>query len=151
MPLSRQRLFSRARRSVPEARDFAVGTLTLWEIEERVDDLRLGVSELAANAVAHGVPAGRQFCVRLARDGDLVRLEVRDSGGGLPLVHPPSGDLCSGRGLWLARAVADGFGVIPHRVGKTVWLTFEVASAPPRSRAADTPGVAPVSADVPLA
>ncbi|MFE4172349.1 ATP-binding protein [Streptomyces sp. NPDC056909] len=69
--------------------------------------------------------------------GLLLRLEVRDSGGGRPEVRSPDADQCSGRGLRLAWELADDFGVTEHAVGKTVWLAFKIASAPAwlRSRA----------------
>ncbi|WP_308117334.1 ATP-binding protein [Streptomyces fuscigenes] len=142
MVLSRLRLFPRTRRSVPAARDFAVGTMSLWGIDDRLDDLRLGVSELAANAVLHGAPPGRHFCVRMSREGALIRVGVRDSGDGTPLAARPDGDACSGRGLWLASAVADDCGVVAHRVGKTVWLAFEVGNAEGAPVALPRPSVA---------
>ncbi|MFD8795553.1 signal transduction histidine kinase, partial [Streptomyces vinaceus] len=40
------------------------------------------MSELATNALLHGVPAGRGYLLRLLRLEHLVRAEVHDSGGG---------------------------------------------------------------------
>ncbi|MYZ07174.1 hypothetical protein GT028_07275 [Streptomyces sp. SID2999] len=65
MPLLRQRRFPRARRSVGAAREFAVETLLEWGCHDRQDDIRLCVSELATNAVLHGVPPGREFLLAL--------------------------------------------------------------------------------------
>lgn len=135
MPLSRQRRFPRDRTSVRSARDFTLGTLVAWGVMDRHDDIRLCVSELATNALLHGVPHGREFCVRLAMAGALVRLEVRDSGGGCPEVRSPDDDRCTGRGLWLVRETADDFGVTGHVVGKTVWSTFKTAAAPSQAPA----------------
>ncbi|WP_405664550.1 ATP-binding protein [Streptomyces sp. RK9] len=135
MPLSRQRRFPRARRSVPAARAFALETLVEWgaDLADRCDDVCLCVSELATNAVLHGVPPGREFCRTLAADGPLLRIEVRDSGGGHPRVMREGAEECGGRGLRLVAASVDDFGVTVHSPGKTVWLVFKaVAEVVPR-------------------
>ncbi len=135
VPLSRQRRFPRARRSVPAARAFALETLVEWgaDLADRYDDVCLCVSELATNAVLHGVPPGREFCLTLAADGPLLRIEVRDSGGGHPRVMREGAEECGGRGLRLVAALVDDFGVTVHSPGKTVWLVFKaVAEVVPR-------------------
>ena len=115
------------RASVSAAREFVLTTLVEWNLDDRQDDIRLCVSELASNALLHGVPPGREFCVRLLLDGHLLRLEVRDSGNGRPTVRQPDHERCTGRGLFLVRELADDFGVIEHVPGKTVWASFKVA------------------------
>ncbi|MGW7363261.1 ATP-binding protein [Streptomyces sp. NPDC054841] len=127
MSLSRQRRFPRSARSVGAARSFVIDVLTQREITDRHDDVRLCVSELATNALLHGVPRGREFCVALAVDGPVLRIDVRDSGDGRPVVQAPEIDAGSGRGLRLVAELADDFGVTDHVVGKSVWLDFEVA------------------------
>ncbi|MFD8525187.1 ATP-binding protein [Streptomyces capillispiralis] len=129
MPLSRQRRFPRARRSVPAARTFALETLAQWGYRDRQDDVRLCVSELATNALLHGVPPGREFSLVLVGDGPLVRIEVRDSGGGSPQVSEAEADDFGGRGLPLVMALADDFGVTPHHPGKTVWTVLKMDPA----------------------
>ncbi|MFI2508652.1 ATP-binding protein [Streptomyces sp. NPDC018972] len=129
MSLSRQRRFPRARRSVPAARAFALETLMEWGYRDRQDDVRLCVSELATNALLHGVPPGREFSLVLTGDGPLVRVEVRDSGGGGPRVRDVEADDCGGRGLHLVMALADDFGVTPHHPGKTVWAVLKMDPA----------------------
>jgi anti-sigma regulatory factor (Ser/Thr protein kinase) len=124
----RQRRFSRSRASVSAAREFALITLVEWNLDDRQDDIRLCVSELATNAVLHGVPPGREFCVRLLLDGHLLRLEVRDSGDGRPMIRQPDDERCTRRGLFLVRELADDFGVTEHVPGKTVWASFKVAT-----------------------
>ncbi|WJV51413.1 ATP-binding protein [Streptomyces flavofungini] len=145
MPLSRQRRFPRARDSVPAARAFALETLVEWgvDIADRYEDVRLCVSEVATNAVLHGVPPGREFCLTLVVDGLLFRIEVRDSGGGSPQVIRESGEECSGRGLRLVAALADDFGVTVHTPGKTVWLAFKAVTevVPSPAHADETRGV----------
>ncbi|MDT9688810.1 ATP-binding protein [Streptomyces sp. P9(2023)] len=128
MLLSRQQRFPRSRFSVPAARTFAVNTATEWGATDRLDDVRLCVSELATNALLHGVPPGREFCVRLTTDGEVLRIEVRDSGDGRPSAQAPCADQITGRGLHIVRELADDCGVVEHVVGKTVWLAIKTAS-----------------------
>lgn len=130
MPLLRQRRFSRSRTSVRAAREFTLATLTQWHVGDRHDDIRLCVSEVATNALHHGVPPGRDFCVRLSLDGPVLRVEVRDSGDGWPIVRLPDTEGSDGWGLFLVRELADDFGVTEHVPGKTVWVVFKVATAP---------------------
>ncbi|GHD99009.1 ATP-binding protein [Streptomyces alanosinicus] len=130
MSQSRQRRFPRTHRSVAAARAFALEALTEWDRLDRYDDVRLCVSELATNAVLHGVPPGREFCLMLVADGPLIRVEVRDSGGGHPHVVQQGADGCRGRGLLLVTAFADDFGVVVHNPGKTVWAEFKSGPVP---------------------
>ncbi|MFI8878767.1 ATP-binding protein [Streptomyces sp. NPDC055243] len=125
MHLSQRQRFPRSPRSVGAARTFALGALTTWGITDRHDDIRLCVSELATNAVLHGVPTGRDFELALAIDGTDLRVAVRDSGDGHPVASDPTTEDCTGRGLHLVHELADDFGVTEHSVGKTVWLTFK--------------------------
>ncbi|MBX9395369.1 ATP-binding protein [Streptomyces sp. TRM72054] len=132
MPLLRQRRFPRSRTSVHAAREFALETLTDWGCTDRLDDIRLCVSELATNALLHGVPPGREYCVSLSLDGAVICLAVRDSGDRSILPRELAsrtveGDDCSGRGLLLVQALADDIGATEHVVGKTVWAIFKVA------------------------
>ncbi|MEW2416264.1 ATP-binding protein [Streptomyces sp. NPDC046866] len=128
MILSRQQRFPRARTSVRATRQFVGDTLGQWGIADRGDDIRLCASELATNAVLHGVPHGREFCVRLLWEQGLMRLEVRDSGPGQPVARQPRFDALSGRGLWLVSELADEFGVDAQTVGKTVWARFKCSA-----------------------
>ena len=130
MPLSRQRRFPRSRASVRAARVFVRQVLSDWGCLDRLDDIALCVSELATNALLHGVPPGRQYCVSLTLDGPVLRLAVRDTGDRPVPAGPPTPDACSGRGLHLARHVADDFGITEHVVGKTVWTVFKTDCPP---------------------
>jgi two-component sensor histidine kinase len=67
--------------------------------------------------------------VRLTTDGELLRIEVRDSGDGCPEVRSASADETTGRGLRLVKELADDCGVVEHTVGKTVWLAFKITPA----------------------
>jgi anti-sigma regulatory factor (Ser/Thr protein kinase) len=132
LPPLRERFFRRERRAVPAARRFAQETLAGWGLAEagRSEDVLLCVSELATNALLHGVPHGRHFRLFLRYDGALLRVEVHDSGGGVPhLVDKADDGDEGGRGLLLVSALADKWGVGERELGKVVWCEF--ASAPP--------------------
>ena len=121
--LLRERLYPRSARTVRSARDFAAETVAAWGSPGRRDDLLLCVSELATNALRHGVPRGRGYLLRLLRFGDCVRVEVHDSGPGLSRILDRA---TPGRGLLLVEACSDRWGAVPRSPGKSVWCEFEV-------------------------
>lgn len=53
---ARERFYRRERQSVPAARAFTREVLADWRVRERKYDIVLCVSELATNALVHGVP-----------------------------------------------------------------------------------------------
>ncbi|MFI0235204.1 ATP-binding protein [Streptomyces sp. NPDC016845] len=121
---SRERFFRRERQSVSEARDFTRAALHDWRIKDRADDILLCVSELTTNALLHGVPPGRGFLLHVLPYENGVRVEVHDSGDGVPAVPSSSGDpddAEGGRGLLLVTALADKWGVAERDPGKVVW------------------------------
>ncbi|MFE4695194.1 ATP-binding protein [Streptomyces sp. NPDC056749] len=129
MPLSvlRERLCRRERRSVAAVREFTREAVTDWGFGARLDDVLVCVSELATNALLHGVPPGRGYLVRLRLEagGCALSVEVHDSGGGVPAKRLPDGE--SGRGLLLVDALADRWGVGERDPGKFVWCAFTKA------------------------
>jgi anti-sigma regulatory factor (Ser/Thr protein kinase) len=125
----REQFYARERRSVPAARRFAAQSLRCWGLRDwaRADDMSLCVSELATNALLHGVPPGRGFLLRLRYDGHVVRVEVHDSGPGVPKIADETyGE--GGRGLVLVTALADKWGVVERALGKVVWAEFEASA-----------------------
>ncbi|MFG2195509.1 ATP-binding protein [Streptomyces sp. NPDC048639] len=125
-PYLRERFYRRDRRSVPAAREFAAQALVDWGIGDRVEDVLLCVSELATNALLHGVPPGRGFKLFLLRDGVAgpLRIEVHDSGEGHPRIPDTAAGGEGGRGLMLVEALADKWGVGERDPGKVVWCEF---------------------------
>ncbi|MFI1736101.1 ATP-binding protein [Streptomyces sioyaensis] len=126
---ARTAFYRRERRSVPLAREFARTALTEWDLDHLAEDVLLCVSELATNALLHGVPPGRGYRLRLSLGEDgLLRVEVHDSGDGEPRVPvwaPYDGEEGeSGRGLLLVSALADAWGVGERVPGKIVWCEF---------------------------
>lgn len=122
--LVRDRFFLRSRQTVRAARAFAAETLHAWGVTCRQDDVSLCVSELATNALLHGVPPGRHYRLRMLLFDGTVRVEVADSGGGWPRVADRDPGADGGRGLLLVAAVADRWGTAERRPGKAVWCEF---------------------------
>ncbi|MBT2397003.1 ATP-binding protein [Streptomyces sp. ISL-100] len=122
LPFLRERFYPRERRSVARAREFTRDAAVAWRVGTRADDVLLCVSELATNALLHGVPPGRGYQLRLLLSGQTLRIEVHDSGDGLPRLREPDGE--SGRGLVLVAALADEWGVGERELGKIVWCEF---------------------------
>ncbi|WP_189891599.1 ATP-binding protein [Streptomyces xantholiticus] len=120
----REMFCRRERRSVAAAREFVREALGAWGWGSQADDITLCVSELATNALVHGVPPGRGYLLRLwlYEQGTALRVEVHDSGAGRPCVRAPAGE--SGRGLLLVDALADTWGVGRRDPGKVVWCAF---------------------------
>jgi anti-sigma regulatory factor (Ser/Thr protein kinase) len=136
LPPLRDRFFRRERRAVPEARRFTYETLVGWGLAEaeRSVDVLLCVSELATNALVHGVPPGRQFRLFLRHDHHSLRVEVHDSGPGVPRIVDDAADGEGGeggRGLLLVAALSDKWGVGERELGKVVWCEFAQAADDP--------------------
>jgi anti-sigma regulatory factor (Ser/Thr protein kinase) len=121
-----QRFFDARPESVGLAREFATATLAAWGLSGTIEDVRLCVSELASNALAHGTQRGCGFLVRLVLDVDSIRLEVHDSRGQRPQVRHPAKTDTSGRGLLIVDELSDDWGVEDRRpYGKVVWSRFK--------------------------
>lgn len=130
LPYYRATFYCRERRSIPVVRKFTRKALAEWECEARADDVLLCVTELATNALRHGVPPGRGFKVHiyLERVENMIRVELHDSGDGevRPADGVPGADEEGGRGLLLVAAVADKWGVGERNPGKVVWCEFGI-------------------------
>ena len=93
---------------------------------DRLDDLRLMVSELITNAVTHsGLRRAESVILKVrVQSGSRVRVEVADPGGGFPDVSTPPTDQ-HGRGLEIVARLADRWGT--ERNGETrVWAEFSL-------------------------
>ncbi|WP_328378794.1 ATP-binding protein [Streptomyces sp. NBC_00440] len=134
LPYFREAFYRRERRSVPRARKFTAEALADWGPPVRTDDVLLCVSELATNALLHGVPPGRGFRLHLylERDG-LLHVEIHDSGPGEVRVPEESTEAEGGRGLFVVAALADKWGVGERNPGKTVWCGFQCLFSGPES------------------
>ncbi|MEU3415696.1 MULTISPECIES: ATP-binding protein [unclassified Streptomyces] len=116
--------------SVPLARRLLIGTMETAGVDPDISyDLSVALSEACANAVEHGgdtAPgASEAYRVTAYLDGERCRIEVADSGPGLPRAQefrPARPDAEHGRGLWLIQELADHVhvGAKPGRSGTVV-------------------------------
>ncbi|MFD4785853.1 ATP-binding protein [Streptomyces sp. NPDC058459] len=121
--------YARTRVSVGKAREFARLFADRMDVDGSADDLALIVSELVTNAVLHGKTApGRQVEVTLDHRAGRVRVEVRDTGEGMPRRRPRVPLAVSGRGIEIVDALSEAWGVTEQVVGKTVWAELAVKS-----------------------
>jgi anti-sigma regulatory factor (Ser/Thr protein kinase) len=125
LPQFREHFYRRERRSVPRTRAFVGAALDDWKATARSGDVLVCVSEMATNALLHGVPQGRGFRVVLWLEHyGLLRIEVHDSGEGTPRIPHVDDDAETGRGLLLVEKLADKWGVGERDPGKIVWAEF---------------------------
>jgi anti-sigma regulatory factor (Ser/Thr protein kinase) len=110
--------------SVPAAREF-VRAQSHDVAPELREILELCVSELATNCVLH---ARTSFTIRYLDQPACVRIEVSDTGAGMPVVQQPSRTDRHGRGLQVVSGLADNWGVhaATQSPGKTVWFEFRL-------------------------
>jgi anti-sigma regulatory factor (Ser/Thr protein kinase) len=104
------------------ARDFVCRHLVAHDEVELVEDIRLVVSELATNAVAH---AQTPFVVTLCLDDELVRVTIEDASSAIPVRGAPDVTDMSGRGLMIVELLSDAWGTSTDTDGsKSVWASF---------------------------
>src|SRR5262245_11058981 len=97
-------------RAAAKARWFVAERFTAWGLD--ADDGRLIVSELVTNSLLHGKGPIVVLVFQDERDG-LPVIEVRDSGGGEPVIRPENYAATSGRGLLIVACVAQTWGIRP--------------------------------------
>jgi anti-sigma regulatory factor (Ser/Thr protein kinase) len=109
--------------SIPRARD-ALETLRPQLGDQRLEDLRLVVSELVTNSVRHAnLDAGDRIVLRVEAHRDVIRVEIHDRGPGFEAVAAPASMYQeSGWGLYLISQIAARWGVSTDADGTTVWL-----------------------------
>ncbi|MGW7019290.1 ATP-binding protein [Streptomyces decoyicus] len=141
-----QRL-SATRRGARLARRLATHQLDAWGFpfgSDLSDTVTLVVAELASNAVLHAGVPGRDFALRLEhRTDDVLRIEVADARGDLPLTAQPpttaitdaTTDQDHGRGLVIIDALASRWGVTDREgPGKVVWAEIDLPESTPSVR-----------------
>lgn len=115
--------------SIRAARRFVLDAVGDAASEQR-DAISVMVSELAMNAVQY---AHTTFDVRMELTGGSLRVEVTDSGGGIPEIQPlPPATSPHGRGLFIVARLSDEWGIIPPAGGaqKGVWFRVALRGGP---------------------
>jgi anti-sigma regulatory factor (Ser/Thr protein kinase) len=102
--------------------------------DQDTDDIVIAVDEIATNALEHGKPPA---CVRGWTTSDALFVQVDDQGRAcIPATtgyQRPSTDARRGRGIWIARHLADVMTTYPGPTGTTVALRFARSPALPVS------------------
>jgi anti-sigma regulatory factor (Ser/Thr protein kinase) len=107
------------------ARD-AASVLASEVSEEKLDDVRLLMSELVTNSIRHaGLGPEDWVRVRLFIGGHRVRAEVSDPGEGFSTPPQPEQMAESGWGMYLLERIADRWGV-EQGEGTCVWFELDV-------------------------
>ena len=109
--------------SIPRARD-ALEALRPQIGDQRIDDLRLVVSELVTNSVRHAnLGAEDRITLRVDAGPSVIRVEIHDRGPGFEAVATPASMYQeSGWGLYLIEQISERWGVSSDAGGTTVWL-----------------------------
>ncbi|MCT9929983.1 ATP-binding protein [Planotetraspora sp. A-T 1434] len=116
--------------SVHSARSFAAGTLAGWDMTDLQDGMELVVSELATNALRHGLvlsaPRAREVIrLSLIRRGELVTCAITDPGSAEPVLRDPSPFEPGGLGLHIVESLSVRWGWCPLAPqGKAVWAVL---------------------------
>lgn len=117
--------------SVHTARSFTTGTLRGWNMAEAADGMNLVVSELATNALRHGLapvtpyPA-EPIRLSLVRRGSLVTCAIADPGSTPPVLRRPGPLEPGGLGLHIVDSLSVRWGWSPLApAGKAVWAVLD--------------------------
>ncbi|GII83883.1 hypothetical protein Ssi03_18730 [Sphaerisporangium siamense] len=121
--------------SVHAARSYASGSLCGWGMGDIAGDLELVVSELATNALRHGLLLDRRDAARRAtepirmsmiRRDSLVTCAFADPGAAPPVMRDPSPLEPGGMGLHIVESMSLRWGWHPlPPAGKVVWAVLK--------------------------
>ena len=117
--MTRSRAFTAEALSVAASRRYVRDVLRGHPLAN-IDAIELMESELATNSVKH---AHSDFKVSINDSAGEIRVEVRDTGRGQPVLRFPAPTEPSGRGLRIVEALSLAWGTADSPLGKTVWFT----------------------------
>ncbi|MEU3608981.1 ATP-binding protein [Streptomyces sp. NPDC035033] len=122
---------------IGQIRRIASAHLRHWRLDDLVDPVGLGLTELLSNVHRHAQP-DKECAVELELLLDRLTVSVRDNDPRIPVAADPTARdpydepdalATSGRGLAIVGALSDSWGARPCGAsGKTVWFTL---TAPP--------------------
>lgn len=119
-------VFAAEPRAPSSARRFVGAALSGWGRDDLGERALLAVSELVTNAFLHG-EGDIQLHVAL---GSVLRVEVYDTGAGLPVPRFYSPTSTTGRGLHLVGSMTDRWGTDAGQEGKAVWFEIDALGTP---------------------
>ncbi|MEC3997215.1 ATP-binding protein [Actinacidiphila sp. DG2A-62] len=99
--------------------------LASWHLRVLIDDARLVIDELVANAADHA--EGASIRVTITRTERGVRLAVTDMDHRQAVLRSALPGDETGRGLFLVDEISDRWGVDPLPWGKRVWAELALA------------------------
>jgi anti-sigma regulatory factor (Ser/Thr protein kinase) len=117
------------------ARSFAGGSLIGWGMGDLAQDMALVVSELATNALRHGLvldprnlreSGAEPIRMSMIRRGSLVTCAFADPGSAAPVLRHPSPLEPGGMGLHIVESMSLRWGwnpLLPQ--GKVVWAVLK--------------------------
>ncbi|MEV6987046.1 ATP-binding protein [Sphaerisporangium sp. NPDC051017] len=121
--------------SVHAARSFASGSLFAWGMRDLAEDMELVISELATNALRHGLvldprdvrrSAAEPIRMSMIRRDSLVTCAFADPGSAAPVMRDPSPLEPGGMGLHIVESMSLCWGwnpLLPS--GKVVWAVLK--------------------------
>jgi anti-sigma regulatory factor (Ser/Thr protein kinase) len=118
------------------ARAYATGTLCGWAMEDLAEGMGLVVSELATNALRHGLAlaaprTAEPIRLSLIRRGSLVTCAIADPGTAPPVLRHPAPLEPGGLGLHIVDTISVRWGWSPLAPrGKAVWAVLETRPEP---------------------
>ncbi|MFG1602779.1 ATP-binding protein [Actinoplanes sp. NPDC049265] len=108
------------------ARELVTAACERWDLTDLTGSAHIVVTEMVNNVVAH---ARTPMVVLLSRQGDALRVAVRDHSGTTPrFTGPVAPTSYGGRGLLLIDSVADRWGSLTVPGGKIVWALMSDAT-----------------------
>jgi|SRR5690606_17578659 len=125
--------------SVSTARERATDTLRGWDLGHLADGVTLVVSELATNALRHGLaPATRwpadPIRLSLVRRGPLLTCAIADPGRAVPVMRDPGALEPGGLGLHIVDSLSVRWGWSPIApYGKAVWAVLDATAGAPET------------------
>lgn len=115
------------------ARAYVADLVAAHGLPHLADEATLLTSELVTNALCHG--AGKPE-LALELRGFVLRIEVFDTGPGVPSPGTPDPDSTSGRGLCLVQLLATRWGFTRSPDGKSTWCELAARSVEGRGHEA---------------
>jgi anti-sigma regulatory factor (Ser/Thr protein kinase) len=109
------------------ARAVIENVIRAWRVPVDADVAILLTSELMTNAVTHGTKETGEFVLlAVACDAAVLRVDVHDGSGDLPVLDIAPADAETGRGLLLVTSLSTEWGSYRTSAGKAVYFTLEL-------------------------